>query len=976
MTVRVMNLLESEGRLTALSDLDVVNAAPDPAFDRLTRLARTLFHVPLSLICFVDNDRNLAESKTVDRCRDRGLGGPSLAHCLCEQVVVSGQPFEVDDTRQHPLLKDHRAAIADEMVAFLGHPIRTRERQVVGVFCVLDTHPRLWTVEEHVLLEELSSLVCTEIGVRQREREIQQALEESSRRLLAATQLQQAVLDSTSYAVIAFSLEGKIQIFNAGAERMLGYHQEEVVGRSLLTKLHVPEEIAARTQALSRELGYSVASGFETFVAKARRNEVDEREWTYVRKDGSLLPIILNVTALCDENNRVSGFLMVARDISVRKAAQSAMAASLERLGKLASHVPGVLYQFRRRPDGSFEFPFVSENVRRMYQLTPEEVRGNAQLLFARVHPCDRDALTVGSGRSAQELRPWHHEYRILLPDGTERWHLGHSTPEREADGSILWHGYISDITERKKSERALCESEQRFRSFAQLAPVGICRSDKSGRCLYVNQRWLEMCGRPEEEILGNNWGLPLHPEDRRRVFSAWLSLLHGRQTEAVVEFRFVRKDGSVLWLAGSAIPICDETGAVDGFFGTVTDISDRLAAEAVLRNAHVDSFRFLADAMPQIVWMAAADGNIEYFNHQWCEYTGLTLEQTQGNGWQAAIHPDDLAESLRRSQEGLEQGCGWEYECRLRRASDSSYRWNLSRAYPQRDRQGKIVRWVGTCIDIHDQKQERQALEERVTERTIELQAVQQQLVERNLVLEVEKGRATEANRLKSEFLANMSHELRTPLNGIIGFSSFLVGEKPGPLTEQQKEYLTDVLKSGRHLLRLINDLLDVAKIEAGKYHLVVEPFNFSEAVEEVTRILGPLIEEKHLQLHVEMQLSNDEVVLDARRIKQVLYNLLSNAIKFTPEQGCIDITVTELSSNRLELAVKDTGIGIKTDDFERLFVDFQQLESGSERSFQGTGLGLALSKKIIALHSGQISVESEWGKGSTFKVTVPRAL
>ncbi|HRE79771.1 MAG TPA: PAS domain S-box protein, partial [Opitutaceae bacterium] len=308
MTVRVLNLLENEGRLTALSDFDVVNAAPDPAFDRLTRLARTLFHVPFSLICFVDDERNLAESKTVGRCRDRRLGTPSLAHCLCEHVVASDQAFEVDNARQHPLLRDHQAVVADEMVAFLGYPIRTQEGQAVGAFCVLDASPRSWTSADRALLEELSGLVCAEMSVRQREQKIQRALEESSRRLLAATQLQQAVLDSTSYAIIAFSLDGKIQIFNAGAERMLGYLQEEMVGRSLLTKLHLSEEIAARTHELSQELGYSVSPGFETFVTKARRGELEEREWTYVRKDGSLLPIILNVTPLRDESNRVSGF--------------------------------------------------------------------------------------------------------------------------------------------------------------------------------------------------------------------------------------------------------------------------------------------------------------------------------------------------------------------------------------------------------------------------------------------------------------------------------------------------------------------------------------------------------------------------------------------------------------------------------------------------------------------------------------------
>jgi PAS domain S-box-containing protein len=232
------------------------------------------------------------------------------------------------------------------------------------------------------------------------------------------------------------------------------------------------------------------------------------------------------------------------------------------------------------------------------------------------------------------------------------------------------------------------------------------------------------------------------------------------------------------------------------------------------------------------------------------------------------------------------------------------------------------------------------------------------------------------EASRMKSEFLANMSHELRTPLNGIIGFAEFLVDGKPGPLNAKQKEYLGDVLNSGRHLLQLINDVLDLAKVEAGKMELNPEPFALAQAIAEVCAVAKPLAQKKAIQITLDVAAQLGQVTLDQQKLKQVLYNLISNAVKFTDDGGKVNIRAEPVGADRFTLAVKDTGIGIKPDDIQRLFHEFEQLESGAARRYEGTGLGLALTRKIVELQGGVISVQSEIGTGSVFSVVLPLAI
>jgi PAS domain S-box-containing protein len=229
------------------------------------------------------------------------------------------------------------------------------------------------------------------------------------------------------------------------------------------------------------------------------------------------------------------------------------------------------------------------------------------------------------------------------------------------------------------------------------------------------------------------------------------------------------------------------------------------------------------------------------------------------------------------------------------------------------------------------------------------------------------------QANRMKSEFLANMSHELRTPLNGIIGFAEFLIDGKPGPLNGKQSEYLSDILTSGRHLLQLINDVLDLAKVEAGKMEINARQFSLRKAIDEVCAVAKPLAQKKYTRINVTVDPAVDCVRLDEQKLKQVLYNLLSNGIKFTGERGSVSIAAVPNGSGSLSLVVSDDGIGLKGEDLSRLFREFEQIDGGIGRRYEGTGLGLALTRKFVELHGGTIRVESTYGQGSTFIVTLP---
>ena len=259
------------------------------------------------------------------------------------------------------------------------------------------------------------------------------------------------------------------------------------------------------------------------------------------------------------------------------------------------------------------------------------------------------------------------------------------------------------------------------------------------------------------------------------------------------------------------------------------------------------------------------------------------------------------------------------------------------------------------------------QSLEHKVRERTSELQIKQSQRIAANVELE-------RASRLKSEFLANLSHELRTPLHAVNGFSELLLEQSSGPLVPKQQRYVENILANGKHLLQLINDILDLSKIEAGRMDLRLEEFSLQQTIESAVSVIEPLAQKKGLAIEVSIESGLDPVRLDPGKTKQILYNLMSNAVKFT-DAGRITISAARgtRAGGWVEVVVADTGIGIRADDQKRIFREFEQVDGAHSRRYEGTGLGLSLTRRLVELQGGSIRLESEFGRGSRFIVRLP---
>jgi len=270
--------------------------------------------------------------------------------------------------------------------------------------------------------------------------------------------------------------------------------------------------------------------------------------------------------------------------------------------------------------------------------------------------------------------------------------------------------------------------------------------------------------------------------------------------------------------------------------------------------------------------------------------------------------------------------------------------------------------------VQIFDDLQQQSALlEDEVSRATEELRRTNDELT--SAYDEIKKS-----SQMKSQFLAHMSHELRTPLNAVIGFSEILEEKTFAELNERQSRYVHNILTSSRHLLELINEILDLAKVESGEMQLILTEFLVEDCLGQVTEVVRPLAANKSIALNHDIDPELGLITGDEGRIKQILYNLLSNAIKFTPEKGRVDVLAGRRADGTLEIAVVDTGIGIKKEHQDLIFSEFRQVEESYSRRYEGTGLGLALTRRLVELHGGEIWVESEVGEGSTFTFTTPQ--
>ena len=521
------------------------------------------------------------------------------------------------------------------------------------------------------------------------------------------------------------------------------------------------------------------------------------------------------------------------------------------------------------------------------------------------------------------------------------------------AAGAVL--GAYS-LARRRAERRATALLE----SVMENAPVGLGLLDRDLRLHQANRALAEMSER--------TLGLEAGRQDLRAALPAEVlaaveprlrEVLEGSKSQSEVEVTLRppgRPNAAPRQLLMTFFPLREE-GLGAGMIAT--DVSIRRRYEERLRRSEA-RLRTLVDSIPQLAWMTDAEGGIQWYNRRWYDYTGTTSEEMLGDGWVKVHSPDHVERVIERFRTAIAAGEAWEDTFPLRGA-DGRYRWFLSRAMPLRDEpdeanpQGRLIGWFGTNTDITEM---REAEED----------------------LAAARDAAEDANKAKSQFIANMSHELRTPLSAVIGYSEMLE-EQVEDLGDAGSEILDDLRKIGsnaRHLLSLINDVLDLSKIEAGKMEVQAEDFTLEPLLREVGETVAALIGRKHNRLVLDLAPELGMMHSDTVKLRQCLFNLLSNSSKFT-ENGQITLAASRQHRDGrdwMELRIADTGIGMTPEQLQRLFQRFSQADASTTRRFGGTGLGLAITKAFCTMLGGDIAVESEAGTGTTFIINLPADL
>ncbi|WP_190303392.1 PAS domain S-box protein [Pseudanabaena sp. UWO311] len=727
-----------------------------------------------------------------------------------------------------------------------------------------------------------------------------------------------------------------------------GRPMESALGHGWLESVHPYD----REQCLAEWTEYYAQSNSEGLV-------IHGSEGRYLRPDGITTWIYVQVAKELDNDGNVVGYVGTLTDITDRKNIELALQASEAKFRRMTESLPGMIFRYVLHPDGRDEFIYVSPQVQQIYELTPEEVRQDISCLWARIHVDDVPMIQRSVQDAAASLQPYFVEARLLFPNERVKWMQISSQPDRQENGDIIWDGVVIDISDRKVAEKKLQELSERLELAIQSARIGIWEFDFSNNRLFWDERMLAIHGVSPEAFHGTyeDWSSRVHPDDLLKAQPG----VSEEQPIYNTEFRIIRPDGTVRWVMSYSCKQRNLQGELVRAVGANIDISDRKNTELALQDLS-DRLEVALKGANIGIWEWQINEGRLIWDERMLRLYGISSEEFSGKyeDWLQRVHPDDRDVVKQAEQQAAFQG---DRECRVEFRiirPDGTIRFIDSYAFNQYNTQGEIQKKVGLNIDITDRKQAE-----------LQLQRINEELIK--------------TTRLKDEFLANMSHELRTPLNAILGMTEILQEEIFGDLNDRQMQSLQTIEKSSNHLLELINDILDVAKIEAGQIKLSCQPCNIEALCQSSLVFIKQQAFSKNIQLESVIPANLPPINLDERRIRQVLINLLNNAVKFTPNGGKITLKVSYIkvldnaenaqgrACDTLEISIVDTGIGIAPDQIKRLFQPFVQVESALNRNYDGSGLGLALVKRLVELHGGEVRLTSELEVGSCFTIAIP---
>ena len=722
---------------------------------------------------------------------------------------------------------------------------------------------------------------------------------------------------------------------NAALCRVLGYSKEELLGLGWPQLTHPGDQVTS-LHALMQLLDNPSAS--------------IELEKRYLHRSGNIVWAHTRISSVPDTDGSPLYFVVHVEDITERKRTEDALRESEERFRIMADGCPTVMWV--TGAEGGIQF--INRAYREFMGVPYEQVEGHKWQMA--LHPEDARDYLEAFRLAVREHTAFRAETRSRRADGEWRWFVSYAEPRLSANGEYLGHVGVSlDITGRKQSEQSLQFQNSLIRAIHEVSLDGILVVTDDNVIASHNQRFKEVWQFPELEIAHNQPESliggqvpPVLSAVLKRVKDPEAYLRRVRELNADPRAKdhcqIELKDGRTIERYSTNLR--SEGGQHLGRARFFRDITERKQAEQALRSSE-EKFRQLAENIREVFYILSPSGETLYVSPAYEQVWGRSCESVYRSptSWAEAVHPDDRQRAGLLAARQL-RGESVESEFRIR-TPDGTEKWIRSRTSPIRGQAGEPIRIVGIAEEITERKRYEQEL------------------------IQAREG-ADDANRAKSRFLANMSHEIRTPMNGVIGMLQLLLETD---VTPQQRRFATVAQTSGRALLSLINDILDLSKIEARKIVLENLSFDLRDTVQDVVHLVETQASAKGLNFHWRAASEIPPLLRgDAYRLRQVLTNLTANAIKFT-ERGEVGLEVAvEGRRDRTVTArftVTDTGIGIRPDQIATLFSPFAQADSSTTRRYGGSGLGLAISKQLVEMMGGTIGVDSREGHGSTFWFT-----
>jgi two-component system CheB/CheR fusion protein len=672
-------------------------------------------------------------------------------------------------------------------------------------------------------------------------------------------------------------------------------------------------------------------------------------------------------------DGKQQGVVINYLDISEVSAAYDALYNAKMRLKAFMDHSPAIVWI----KDEAGHYRYLNKSYRTHFGIEDTAWQGktDADLWpapLAQKFQVDDQAILASSHTSETEEQ-------VPETNGRYSWWRLVKFVIRDVTGQRFIGGIGLNVTSQKQAEQALRLSESRYRQVTESLPQLVWTCTADGSCDYVGPQWIHYTGHADKQQLGDRWLEQVHPDDYQRTRDQWYTAVQ-QGTHFEIEYRIRRYDGCYRWFHALSVPVRDAQGQIIKWFGTSTDIDENRQAQLALQ-AREQLLQLFISRAPAA--LAMFDRNFCYLavSQRWLDDYGLTdREQILGRS-HYDLFPEIGEEWKQVYQRAFAGATIKNDEDCFRRANGQEQwlRWEVLPWYSSDDQIGGILIFAEEITAAVQARKKMEQLtvelEQRVTARTAELEQEKRALQASKEALAEAKLKAEAANQAKSTFLATMSHEIRTPLNAIVGTSYML---RRSHLDAEQQVLLATIESASHHLLAQINDILDLAKIEAGEINLEQVPFDLASLFASIASLFKPAVEAKGLQLILPdlLSIAVPPLVGDSHKLQQLLTNLLSNAVKFTLHGTIqVDLMVVERTETMITLCftVSDTGIGITPEIMPQLFQPFVQGNSSTTRLYGGTGLGLSLVQRIVNCMGGSVDVESVPGQGSQFRLQVP---